>query len=61
VTGTLFYGKPMIFLPLFDDQYDNAQRIHETRFGFKLDPHSCSDEELLNSIENLSNDKELKI
>src|SRR5215210_467451 len=33
VTESLFYGKPMVLLPLFSDQYANPQRMHETSFG----------------------------
>ena len=37
-TEALHFGKPMVLLPLFWDQYDNAQRMDELGFGRRL-PH----------------------
>ena len=36
VTEALHHGKPMVVLPLFWDQVDNAQRLAETGFGARL-------------------------
>lgn len=58
-TETLYFGKPMIVMPLFSDQYDNAQRIQETGYGLRYDPYTCTEEELLGGIESLLNDKTL--
>ena len=60
VTETFSFGKPMIVMPLFGDQYDNAQRIDEKGFGIRLDPYNFTESQLLNAIEKLLNDKELK-
>src|SRR6185503_13032253 len=45
-TECLHFGKPMVLLPLFWDQYDNAQRMHETGFGVRLGTYSFADGEL---------------
>jgi UDP:flavonoid glycosyltransferase YjiC (YdhE family) len=38
-------------LPLFWDQYDNAQRVHETGFGLRLDTYGHAPEELLGAVD----------
>jgi len=43
VTERLHFGKPVIALPLFWDQYDNAQRMHELGFGVRLDTYRFTD------------------
>ena len=59
LTEAFYYGTPMIIMPLFSDQYDNAQRIVEKEFGMRLDPY-CSGDELINAIDTMLNDDELK-
>ncbi len=61
ITETFYFGKPMIVMPIFVDQYDNAQRVHEKGFGIRLDPYKCNEHELLESIEKLLNDENLKL
>jgi UDP:flavonoid glycosyltransferase YjiC (YdhE family) len=60
VTESLRFGKPMILLPLFWDQYDNAQRIHETGHGIRLDTYAHAPEELTGAIRRLLADQALK-
>ena len=59
VTETFYFGKPMIVMPLFADQFDNAQRLHEKGFGIRLNAYRCTREELSNAINKLINDDEL--
>jgi UDP:flavonoid glycosyltransferase YjiC (YdhE family) len=50
----------MVVLPLFWDQYDNAQRVHETGFGMRLDTYAFEDDELLGAIDQLLADHGLR-
>ena len=50
----------MIVLPLFSDQFDNAQRVAEKGYGARLDTYNFTEQELLDAIERLINDEELK-
>jgi len=60
VTESLHHGKPMVVLPLFWDQYDNAQRMAELGFGRRLDPWTCEREELISAIDRLLADDETR-
>ena len=50
----------MISMPLFTDQYDNAQRLDETGLGVRIEPFTFKDEELLSAVEKVLNDSKLK-
>jgi MGT family glycosyltransferase len=56
VTECLHFGKPMIVLPLFWDQYDNAQRMHERGLGIRLDTYRFTDADLSDALELLLGD-----
>jgi MGT family glycosyltransferase len=59
VTESFHHGKPMIVLPLFWDQVDNAQRVDETGFGRRLSTYGFRDEELTGAIDELLADQAL--
>ena len=59
-TEAFHFGKPMIVLPLFWDQYDNAQRVDELDYGMRLDTYAFEDRELHEAIDRLLGDTALR-
>jgi MGT family glycosyltransferase len=59
VTECLHFGKPMVALPLFWDQHDNAQRVDELGLGVRLPTFEFEDAELGGAIEKLVADEAL--
>jgi MGT family glycosyltransferase len=59
-TESLHFGKPMIVLPLFWDQYDNAQRVDELGLGVRLATYSFTDEEMTGALDRLLDDAPLR-
>jgi MGT family glycosyltransferase len=53
------FGLPMIGLPLFWDQYDNAQRLQETGFGRRLPTYDWTEDQLVGAVDELLADDDL--
>ena len=60
VTEAFHHGKPMVVLPLFWDQVDNAQRVDETGFGVRLATYDFDDAELTSAVDRLLADTPLR-
>ena len=59
-TEAFHFGKPMVVLPLFWDQYDNAQRVHELGYGVRLPTYPFEDDELRGAVDRLLADTDLR-
>ena len=59
-TEAFHFGKPMVMLPLFWDQYDNAQRVDELGYGLRLATYAFEDEELRGAVDRLLADTDLR-
>jgi MGT family glycosyltransferase len=59
-TEAMHFGKPMVVLPLFWDQYDNAQRVHELGYGVRLPTYAFADADLLDAVDRLLADTDLR-
>jgi UDP:flavonoid glycosyltransferase YjiC (YdhE family) len=53
------FGLPMIGLPLFWDQYDNAQRLQDTGYGARLPTYDWTQDQLLEAVDRLIRDDDL--
>jgi MGT family glycosyltransferase len=58
-TECFHHGKPMIAMPVFWDQYDNAQRVDETGFGVRLPTYTFEPQQLTAAIDRLTADRAL--
>ncbi len=60
VTECMWFGKPMLVLPVFWDQHDNAQRVHETGYGIRLPTYALTRDQLAGAVDRLLTDAELR-
>ncbi|MEA2508183.1 MAG: hypothetical protein QOG21_265 [Actinomycetota bacterium] len=60
-TESFHFGKPMVVLPLFWDQYDNAQRVQEVGCGVRLDTYRFEGSQLTAAVDGLLANTELRL
>jgi MGT family glycosyltransferase len=58
-TECMYFGKPMLVLPIFWDQHDNAQRVHETGLGVRLPTYGVEPTQLRAALARLLSDESL--
>ncbi len=58
-TECMWFGKPMLVLPVFWDQHDNAQRVHETGYGVRLPTYGFGDGALSGALDEVLADEPL--
>jgi MGT family glycosyltransferase len=59
-TESMYFGKPMIVLPIFWDQHDNAQRVHEMSYGLRVPTYSFDERDLAGAIARTLGDERLR-
>jgi UDP:flavonoid glycosyltransferase YjiC (YdhE family) len=59
VTEGVHFGCPMVVLPLFWDQHDNGQRVHECGLGVRVDTYVHEPAHLIGAVRQLVTDSAL--
>ncbi len=59
-TECMWFGKPMVVLPIFWDQHDNAQRVDETGYGVRLRTYDRAGGELAAALDRMLSDEQLR-
>ncbi len=59
-TECMWFGRPMVVLPIFWDQHDNAQRVHEQGYGVRLPTYTFDDDELAAALSRVLDDERLR-
>lgn len=58
-TEAIYFGVPSIIMPLFYDQFHNAQRVQEKQVGARVDPFHMDDGQLISTIDSILQDDKL--
>ena len=59
-TECMWFGRPMLVLPIFWDQHDNAQRVEETGYGIRLPTYDFDEGRLAAAVNRLLDDDALR-
>jgi MGT family glycosyltransferase len=59
-TESMWFGKPMLVLPIFWDQHDNAQRVDETGYGIRVPTYERAPGELRAALDRVLSDEGLR-
>ncbi|XP_037051007.1 uncharacterized UDP-glucosyltransferase YdhE-like [Bradysia coprophila] len=57
---SFYYGKPLLLIPIFADQLDNAQRLVDTKLGYRFARGSSADD-FVKLVDQLANDNQLSV
>ena len=57
VYEALYHGVPIICLPIFFDQFDNAQRVASRGIGLRLDITTLTSDQLVNAVNTVLGDQ----
>ncbi|XP_053203215.1 NDP-glycosyltransferase YjiC-like isoform X1 [Panonychus citri] len=56
---SLYFGKPMVAIPIFDDQLDNGQRVADLKLGKKINLSDFTEEKLVQAIDQVLGDQQI--
>jgi MGT family glycosyltransferase len=59
-TECMWFGKPLLVLPIFWDQHDNAQRVVESGYGLRVPTYDFRDGELAHALDRVLADQALR-
>lgn len=52
---SVYFGKPMIGIPFFGDQYANVNRMVHLEYGVKIDKHNITETSIREAVNEVIN------